>query len=640
MQSTVIGTTTYDIQTNNATKNHVIANDDGTISAGWTGSAELTSAFSDRGTWYNHYDGSSWGAYPTARAEGVRTGFGEITRVDDHEITLAHYFTGSTYNMRIYANSSIGATDWTEPGGSADVSGLWGFADCPAGTDDIYMVTANANPPTALYFSRSDDGGESWAILNYTLPFLTSTEGIPSLGGAAETYLVKANGADVYVLFGMPNSDLVLLHSDDYGSDGSWESIIVMDFPYDNFTGLEQTDIDGDLVTDTIGTTDGYHEMLISDDGTVHVFSGYMRLYSDGFGFYTLNYRSSGIWHWSSGMAGAELLDTEMDWSGDGNPYGGIGAYTFNYRNAGVSSCPTASLDAASGRLYLMYTMKIEYTDIYDDPLNFSAESFRDIFGMYSDDGGSSWTAPKNLTNTAESGEENFYLSAADRVIDGNVHLVWQQDDQPGHFNEGDVIHSNNIRHQAFTESDFADEPLACDATVGPGGLYADEITSLGATLHWDAVEGADKYVVSLFKEDLSFKKKREANSNLLSIINALDPETTYGFRVKTVCYEEGMISPYGDTYYFTTAPLKEGEFSVKNISVYPNPASDNISVELPNANAAIELFNMTGQKLEINFVFTGDNSVTADVSSLPSGNYFLKITSGNQQSNVIITVD
>jgi hypothetical protein len=639
-QSTVIGTTTYDVQTNNATKNHVIAYDDGAISAAWTGSTDATTAFTDRGTFYNHYDGSDWGSYPTARVESVRTGFGELIHVDGSELALAHFFTGSAYNMQFFGNDGIGGSTWTEATGSDDVSGLWGFADCPAGTDDIYIVTANTNPPTGLNFSRSDDGGDSWTVLNYALPGLTSSEGFPSLANAAETYLIKANGTDVYVLFGLVNSDLVLLHSAENGDEGTWETITVLDFPYDAFTGLEQTDIDGDGNTDTIGTTDGYHELLITDDGTVHVFSGYMRLYSDGFGFYSLNTRASGIWHWSSGMAGAELIDTEIDWSGDGNPYGGIGAVTTNYRSAAISSCPSASWDPATGNLYLMYTMKVEYTDIYDDPTNLAAESFRDIFGIYSTDGGATWSSPKNLTNTAESGEENFYISAADRVVDGNVHLVWQQDDQPGHFNEGDIVHTNNIRHQAFTETDFADETVACDATAGPAGLYADAITALGATLHWNAVDEADKFVVSLFTADFSFQKKREALTNMLEITSALEPETTYGFRVKTVCYDEGNISPYGDIYYFTTGPLKQAEFFEQIFSVYPNPATDQITIALPDADAAVVLYNISGEKTGVTFVYTGTTSVSADVSKLPAGNYLVKIISGNKQLHSILTIE
>ncbi|MBC8047306.1 MAG: hypothetical protein H7Y00_10950, partial [Fimbriimonadaceae bacterium] len=220
-QGTIIGNTTYDVQTNNGSKNRIIVYDDGTISTVWTGSTDPTTVsptFSDRGTFYNRFDGTSWGAYPTERIEDVRTGFVEILKVDDHEVSMGHYaVTASEFNIRLFANEEPGGTTWTETGGSAEVTGLWAFTHCPEGTDDIYIVAANLNPPTQFNFSRSDDGGETWSVLNSELPFLTTADGIPSVAGAAESYQIRTHGSDVYVLFGMTNSDLVLLHSNDYG---------------------------------------------------------------------------------------------------------------------------------------------------------------------------------------------------------------------------------------------------------------------------------------------------------------------------------------------------------------------------------------------------------------------------------------
>ncbi|MBK9457716.1 MAG: hypothetical protein IPO24_20120 [Bacteroidetes bacterium] len=144
--------------------------------------------------------------------------------------------------------------------------------------------------------------------------------------------------------------------------------------------------------------------MIIDDDGTVHVFSPLYRIYSDAGAFsWIVNWNTMGMWHWSSGMPAAEIIDIELDWVNatcDNNPYAGIGASTFNYRSAAPATNPAAAIDAASGVLYLLYTMKIEYTDVFDDPTNLSAQSFHDIFGMYSNDGGGSWTAPVNLTKT------------------------------------------------------------------------------------------------------------------------------------------------------------------------------------------------------------------------------------------------
>ncbi|HNW00278.1 MAG TPA: hypothetical protein PKL06_12965, partial [Chitinophagales bacterium] len=204
---TAIGITSYDVQTNNGAKHRIHVNPDGTISAAWTGSMDYTGAltFADRGMFYNHYDGI-WGAWPAARVEPVKTGFGELIRVDDHEVMLSH---DGVLGIQLFANATIGGTSFTELAGSDDIPGFWPSAYCPNGTNDLYVINANANPPTELRFSRSDDGGVTWSVLNSVLPFLTIADGFPGLSSGlyqgAETYQIAVYGTDVYVLVGMVN---------------------------------------------------------------------------------------------------------------------------------------------------------------------------------------------------------------------------------------------------------------------------------------------------------------------------------------------------------------------------------------------------------------------------------------------------
>ena len=517
---TTVGTTTYDVQTNNSAKHRIIVYDDGTVSTVWTGSTDLTGTFLDRGMFYNRYEGA-WGAAPTARAESVRTGFGEILNVEDHELIISH--DAGANKIQLFENDAIGSTTWTETAGSDDIRGIWPVAYSPASSNIVYVVCADTQIITSMIFSRSDDGGESWNVLNYTLPFLTEADGVPIITNAAENYQVAAYENHVYVLFGMINSDLILLHSDDYGNDGTWEKTDIIDFPFDNYTGTVQTDIDGDLVTDTVNTTDGSHNMIIDDDGIVHVFSPLYRIYSDAGAFsWIVNWNTMGMWHWSSGMPAAEIIDIELDWVNatcDNNPYAGIGASTFNYRSAAPATNPAAAIDAASGVLYLLYTMKIEYTDVFDDPTNLSAQSFHDIFGMYSNDGGGSWTAPVNLTKNAEDGIENFYLNIYDRMVDGKIHAIWQQDNEPGHFNEGDPITTNNMLYQSWDSESFTPTLPTANFTAA---IDIEEVTftnlSVDATgcYTWDFGDGsfsneinpvhiyltADNYTVCLTAEN------------------------------------------------------------------------------------------------------------------------------------------
>lgn len=657
---TVIGRSSYDVQSNNGAKHRISVYDDGKVSALWTGSVNYSyippGTPSDRGMFYNHSDGVSWGAYPTVRNETTLTGFGELITVMDHEVSFSH--DGAALSIQLYKNSAIGGTTWTELSGSDDVTGFWPMAYCPTGTDDIYLVNANANPPTELRFSRSDDGGLTWSVLNYTLPYLTTLEGVAGLStgllAAAETYQIAVHGTDVYVLFGMVNTDLILLHSASNGAVGTWTSTVIHNFPIDNYNGLTQTDVNGDFITDTIETSDGFHNMMITDDGTVHVFTGYAKIYNDGLGaFWSYSYYNAmGMYHWQTGMDEAEKIDLLLDWdNADGlnDPVKGIGASRTLYRYAGLTSMPGVAYDESTNHMYLTYSMPIEYTDLFGDPTNLSAQSFRDIFGVYSTDGGMSWSEPVNLTNNAELGKENVYCYVYPKVMGGKIHAVWQRDMYPGTaITDLDAVDTNYIMYNAWTPEDFGDidVPPTCTAVDGPTGLYADEISSTGATLHWDAVPMSDQYIVSFWNAAAieNVGRKRPTTNWFVISEGILMPETTYGFRVKNVCYPEGEISPYSETEYFTTLPLRIGEFS-KSVMIYPNPSTGNFNLQLngyENSEADILIINSVGNNVYQNHISVNElvHAESIDISGMPSGIYHVLISNSDKSITKTIVVE
>ncbi|MFN0276957.1 MAG: GEVED domain-containing protein [Chitinophagales bacterium] len=191
----------------------------------------------------------------------------------------------------------------------------------------------------------------------------------------------------------------------------------------------------------------------------------------------------------------------------------------------------------------------------------------------------------------------------------------------------------------------YGTEVEACDATVGPGGLFADEITAIGATLNWDEVPSASKYIVTIFEaDDMSTKKRRGVFSNSLTILTSLEPETTYGFRVKTVCYTDDEISPFSDTYYFTTAPLKEGEIA-RLVKMYPNPNNGTFRLELGGyENKMIEVFvtNAVGQVVYQNTLSINEFTHVEEISlgGIASGMYQLKIVDGETISNENLVIE
>jgi PKD repeat protein len=68
--------------------------------------------------------------------------------------------------------------------------------------------------------------------------------------------------------------------------------------------------------------------------------------------------------------------------------------------------------------------------------------------------------------------------------------------------------------------------------------------------------------------------------------------------------------------------PASSGEFSV-----YPNPATDNLTI-ITGQKAVIEILNIQGQLIKT--FATGDNTISIDLLALPCGMYFIKMITEN----------
>lgn len=79
----------------------------------------------------------------------------------------------------------------------------------------------------------------------------------------------------------------------------------------------------------------------------------------------------------------------------------------------------------------------------------------------------------------------------------------------------------------------------------------------------------------------------------------------------------------------------------VKDAKIYPSPASDILTIEFPPSNASyrVEIFDMSGKLAMENTFNTSDGKMNLDVSSLTSGQYSLRATSGNILVNKQISI-
>ena len=90
-------------------------------------------------------------------------------------------------------------------------------------------------------------------------------------------------------------------------------------------------------------------------------------------------------------------------------------------------------------------------------------------------------------------------------------------------------------------------------------------------------------------------------------------------------------------TFYYNGVGIAAG-FVIRDLKIFPNPASEQINFELtidkPKENLAVSIFDMSGkivQTKQISSLVSGQNNVSVDLNSLSTGNYVIVLTSENR---------
>jgi|JI9StandDraft_1071089.scaffolds.fasta_scaffold30179_2 hypothetical protein len=451
----IIGHTWYDLQSNSAVGDRIVVNADGSIAACWTiepdlGAGDPGTSYANRGTGYNYYDGSNWGAEPTARIESIKTGWGNVVNTGTgKEAIVAH--NGTTGLQKSIRNTK-GTGAWTS--GLAFASPSGGVVTWPrmVGTttgDTLYNIAA-ANG-TALgqdvpvVFSRSTDGGATWDITN-SVP--TGLDASKFLGFGGDGYAIAARGPVVAIVAGNVDSDVALVKSTDGGVTWTTDRTVYK-FPlslYNSATTI--SDIDNDALVDTVLTNDGIYSIALDNNNMAHIFFGRTYMYGDGSqGTFTF-YGVDGLCYWNESMADAvantdpDILSSNAivvagveDLNGNntidaGNPATGTGYGAFR---GSLTSYPSCAFDAQNN-LYLSYSS-------LNDTLRSYVNTDKNVRHIYVTKRLANAINPDDFCQPIELDEfnsttleifEGMYGSMAKRV-DGSVHLVYMRDVAPGH---------------------------------------------------------------------------------------------------------------------------------------------------------------------------------------------------------------
>ncbi len=438
-----VGTSIYDLQTNNSIQNRIIADDAG-VAACFTFSATNSSdTYPDRGTGYNYRTAGAWQDDITQRVESMRTGWTSLIHpANGSEILMNH--SGSA-GIKVWTRAAVGTGNWVNsivptPSGFAM---FWPRATSGgADGNSIHMVCLsdpNAGVFTngmtgALLYNRSTDGGATWDLTEVLLPGEENTSLVD--GFSADTYAIYARGNKIAIATFGDLQDSYIWISNDNGS--TWTRSTIWDFPIDNYVIDQGTDVELDGLQDTVLSSDGAGAVFIDASGTAHAAFGTM-FYTDDLGVIDSVYSyfplGGSIAYWNENMVDPATEVLEIGVSPDVDTT--IPAATTEvgqYGNSGIASHPQLA-EAADGTIFCSYQA------VNENYFN-GAEYLRHIYAVKSDDGGATWTAPSDITpDLAEDGYEYVYASMAPFAYGDKIHLIVQRDFEPGiHVQPEDAV--------------------------------------------------------------------------------------------------------------------------------------------------------------------------------------------------------
>ena len=454
---TSIGTTYYDAQTYNYGNimQRTWAFADGTVGGTWMSMGPNTDD-PQRGAGYNFHDGIAWGEPNLHVGPEDNGGFPSYAQWgEDGEIIAVYKYATGEGPMYFYKREVKGQGDWEEavllpPDGCSIV---W-HTMMTSGENhehihllaETYDAEYNGQANALLYY-RSSDGGESWDIFEETIE------------GLGDDYYLTINhlsyiwanpvGNTIAFTYGFDHYGGKIFKSYDNGD--TWEFMTVYT------TGFDPTE-PAPTESPKFGAGIGSSAIVLDSEGKAHVaFPRAVREFTaDGAGYYS---DADGLIYWNEDMPEldtATISATTMEYLLEsGNIIGWvIGGDTYEFPAGqptyagGMCAFPSMAIDA-SDNLFVAYTaIAPEYSN--------GAVNFRHIYINASFDGGTTWGEPKDLNEDLIFIFSECVFPSMAPFIDENVHVTFQEDEEPGTF-EWPAVQAerteNEILHMAIEKA-------------------------------------------------------------------------------------------------------------------------------------------------------------------------------------------
>lgn len=588
-----IGSTYYDLQSNGAVSNKLVAWPDGTISAAWTTAGPSATS---RGIGYNYKDASGWlnASNATERIDPSRSGWSTIAALGQGEVVIAH--NGST-GLTIGTRPQKGTGEWnwsvlTGPEvtyqGSTSTCLLW--PAIATNGNSIHMVACTESDAGYLYqgiqtclvyYKGTYDASSN--TISWSAPRVVgdvTADQIAQFSG--DSYAIAANGNTVAVFSANTFSDAILFKSTDDGETFTTTTVVNSPVP-DGY--MESTT----LIVDTPYVPDGTCALAIDNNGNAHVAFGLTRILNNDItdGSYSYFPGVDGLVYWNETMETINAVDTDfldpdhlieldytviqrLDLDGDDTAWFGANlSDPFPSYGMGLTSCPQLVINGN--------TVALVYTSILDFPFydQVNEAYYRGVFATKSNDLGATW-APATSTSWLSYNKNCYYINdwssytmedameyvemdgesmfpaVAPQVVNGKVSVMWQQD-----YYAGCEIKENSV-----------------SVAAEPSNIYFMQVAldSIGV-----------------------YNNTREIPQGIWIDHTGIADNTLAG------------------------------------MTIYPNPATSDVHVAIASAetaNATLAIYNLMGQMVysENVALSEGNNMINANVNGLNAGIYMVNV--------------
>ena len=257
-------------------------------------------------------------------------------------------------------------------------------------------------------------------------------------------------------------------------------------------------------------------------------------------------------------------------------------------------------------------------------------------------DGGANWT--NQNTGTVQNLNEVYFIDAANGYLAGDVGLIQASTDggltwiteASGTTSNLEDIHFSLIGRGASAGANgtvaVRNDAIGCNAPIV--GLNS-TITTAGVSFFWSEQAGATAYEIQGGQVGF-LPKRKEVASNAFSLGGgAFIPGASYNWRVRAVC--GAVTGPYSETEVFS-APIARKQSTANPLSVYPNPAVDQVTVKLPESGATIRVFTLDGREVLAQQP-TQTSTVTLSLMDVPVGTYIIEAVGQNIRSHQLLVV-